>query len=194
MPRLPILACLVLASFAAAAQPGPGSTIAQPQPGQPRVEAPQGGALGRTDRSFIRDAAQAGLAEIAAGQLALQRTRNSAIREYAQHLVKDHQDANARLAQIAQSRGVGVPTAPSAKQQRTLHDLQRVSAHDFDKRFLRQMVDDHQKAIDQFGHEVKGRHEDRDLKEFAQQTLPKLREHMAGALSLQKGRGGVPGA
>lgn len=196
MPRLTILATLVLASSAVFAQPGPGSTIAQPQPGQPRVQAPRAaaGAVSRADRSFVREAAQADQAEIAMGRLAMQRSGNAAVRDYAQHLVQDHQDAGARLGQIAQSKGVALPAAPSNRQQRALQDLRHVTARDFDKHFLRQMVDDHQEAIDLFGHEVKGRHQDADLKEFAEQTLPKLQRHMAGAFALQKGEGHPPGA
>lgn len=193
MPRLLPLAAFVLAS-SAFAQPGPGSTIAQPRPGEPRVQAPHvaRGELGRTDRDFIHDAAQSGLAEIAKGRLALQRTRDPRVRDYAQHLVQDHQEANARLAQIAQAKGVGLPTAPGARQQKALRDLQHASGREFDGRFLRQMVDDHQQAIDQFGHEVKGRHQAAELKEFAQQVLPKLEQHMAMAENLQKRRGHMP--
>lgn len=196
MPRLLPFAALVLASSAVFAQPGPGSTVAQPQPGQPRLLAPHPapGHLGRTDASFIRDAAQSGAAEIAKARVALQRSRNPAIREFAQVIVRDHQDVNARLAQIARAKGVAMPPTPSAKQLRAVRDLQGAAARDFDARFLRQMVDDHQKAIDQFGHEVKGRHQDSDLKEFAQQTLAKLQQHMSEAIRLQKEMGHLPGA
>ena len=78
-----------------------GAPWVNPGQGAPHRDASN---IGRTDRNFIADAARAGLAEIAAGQLALQRSRAPGIREYAEVLVKDHQAANARLQQIAAAK------------------------------------------------------------------------------------------
>ena len=175
---------------AAAVTQRSGAPWVKPGQGAPHRDASN---IGRTDRNFLADAARAGLAEIAAGQLALQRSRAPGIREYAEVLVKDHQAANARLQQIAASKGLALPTQPSHGQQRDLQHLQRLAGKDFDDRFLRQMVDDHQRAIDLFGHEIKGRHQDADLKDFAQQTLIGLEHHLAVAESLQKARGQLPG-
>jgi putative membrane protein len=151
------------------------------------------GELGATDRDFIADAARAGLTEIAAAQLALQRSRSPDLRDYARRLVQDHRAANERLRRIAASKGVGLPTGPSSDQQDELRELQGASAKDFERRFLHQMVQDHQRAIDMFGHEIKGRHQDAALKNFAQQTLIGLERHLAEAQRLRKARGHLPG-
>jgi putative membrane protein len=200
MSRFVPLAVLLLASGAALAQRPPGGNPMQHPPHAPFVRPGEGapahgfGELGDTDRNFIAHAARSGLAEIAAARLALQRTRNPALRDYAQRLMQDHAAANARLQRIAASKGVALPAGPSKKQQGDLRQLQRVRAKDFEQRFLRQMVDDHQKAIDLFGHEIKGRHQDADLKNFAQQTLIGLERHLAEAQRLRKAAGHWPGA
>ena len=183
------LAILLPASGAALAQRPPGATPCSTRP-MPRSYAP---ARAPRPRAWA-NSARAGLAEIAARRLALQRSRDPALRDYAQRLMKDHAAANARLQRIAASKGVALPAAPSKKQQGDLRELQRVRAKDFEQRFLRQMVDDHQRAIDLFGHEVKGRHQDAALKNYAQQTVIGLERHLAEAQRLRKARGHLPGA
>jgi len=149
--------------------------------------------IGRTDRKFIDAAAQSGLAEIALGQLAMQRARDPRVRDYARQLVADHQASNARLQQITSARGLALPTQPAHGQVSELRDLQRRSGDDFDQHFLDVMVRDHQKAEDLFNQEIKGRHEDGDLKNFAQTTVIVLQRHYAQAQQLRKASGHLPG-
>lgn len=200
MRSLPSLS-LVAAALLSGAALGPAAADAAPwQPGQVSSVRPGEGAparsagnMDRTDRKFTEAAAQTGWAEIAAGRLALQRSRDPGVRDYAQRLIADHQAANEWLQRIAGNKGLAVPNGPSPQQQRELRALQRSPARDFDKDFLEQMARDHQKAVDLFGHEVKGRHQDAELKDFAQQTLVRLERHLGMAASLQKGSGHLPG-
>lgn len=196
MRSLPFLAAALLAG--AAFQSG-AAPAAPSQPGQISSVRPGEGApdrtaanMDRTDRKFAEAAEQAGLAEIAAGQLALQRSHDPGVRDYAQHLVADHQAVNAQLQRIASAKGIVLPTSPSSKERRELQSLQR-AGHSFDHDFLEQMVRAHQKAIDLFGHEVKGRHQDAELKDFAQQTLVHLERHLGAAETLEKKSGHLPG-
>lgn len=196
MRSLPFLAAALLAGAAFQS----GSALAAPsQPGQISSVRPGEGApdrtaanMDRTDRKFAEAAARTGLAEIAAGRLALQRSRNPQVRDFAQQLVADHQAAHAQLQRIASAKGIVLPTSPSSRQQRELRSLQR-SGHGFDQDFLEQMARDHQKAIDLFGHEVKGRHQDAELKDFAQQTLVRLERDLGTAETLEKKSGHLPG-
>ncbi|MDB5958565.1 DUF4142 domain-containing protein [Ramlibacter sp.] len=149
--------------------------------------------IGRTDRKFIEAAAQSGLSEIALGQLAMQRARDPRVRDYARQLVSDHRAANARLQQIAAVRRLPLPGQPASDQPAELRELQRLSGDAFDQRFLDGMVRDHQKAVDLFNQEIKGRHEDGDLKNFAQTTVIILQRHYADAQQLRKASGHLPG-
>ena len=175
-------------ALAAGSEPGQISSV-RPGEGAPVRNA---GNMDRTDRKFAEAAAQMGITEIAAAQLALQRSRDPRVRQYAQGLVADHQAANAQLQRIASSKGLAPPAGPSPEQARNLRALQH-AGRDFDQDFLEQMVRDHQKAIDLFGHEIKGRHQSGDLKDFAQQAMPHLERHLSDALMLQKHSGHLPG-
>lgn len=196
MRSLPFLAAVLLASaafhqgaaLAAPAQPGQVSWV-RPGEGAPHRTAAN---MDRTDRKFAEAAAEAGWTGIAAGRLALQRSRDPRVREYAQQLVADHQAANAQLQRIASAKGIVLPSSPSPGQQRELRSLQR-SGRRFDQHFLEQMTRDQQKAIDLYGHEVKGRHQDAELKDFAQQTLVRLERHLGAAETLEQRSGHLPG-
>ena len=62
--------------------------------------------LKRSDRRFLMKALDSNQKEIAMAQLAAQRATSSEVREYAQHLVSEHQKLNGELMQLAQQKGV----------------------------------------------------------------------------------------
>ena len=186
----------LLACGACLAQPAP---VAPQRSGLPWVHsgnnAPVRNAdsMGRTDRKFMGAVAQSGLAEVALGQLAMQRARNPRVREYAGQLVADHQATNARLQKLAAHKRLTLPTQPARGQQRDLEAMRKLSGNEFDQRFLDHMVRDHQKAIDLLNQELKGRHQDADLKNFAQDTVIVLERHAGAAQQLRKASGHLPG-
>jgi putative membrane protein len=177
----------------------PAARAATPQAQAPYVHAGEGAparnaaTMGNTDLKFMTAAAQAGLAETANARIALERSKNPGVRKYAQQLLADHEAAQMRLQKIAEAKGLKLPTEPTRQQQDDTRDLQKHQGEDFDQAFLRRMVLDHQKAIDVFGHEVKGRHQDGDLKNFAQQMVVVLQRHMGEAEKLQTTMGHLPG-
>lgn len=137
------------------------------------------------DRDFIKAAAESGHAEVQAARMAVAKSTNAEIKKYAQMLIDDHTKANAKLAQIAKSKNVSLPKEPSLMQKGKLQLLKRADGVDFDKRFTEDMgVDAHRKVIELFREEVaNGR--DPEVKAFAQETLPKLEQHLEMAQKLQ---------
>lgn len=137
------------------------------------------------DRDFIKAAAESGHAEVQAARMAVAKSTNAEIKKYAQMLIDDHTKANAKLAQIAKSKNVSLPKEPSLMQKGKLQLLKRADGVDFDKRFAEDMgVDAHRKVIELFREEVtNGR--DPEVKAFAQETLPKLEQHLEMAQKLQ---------
>lgn len=137
------------------------------------------------DRDFIKAAAESGHAEVQAARMAVAKSTNAEIKKYAQMLIDDHTKANAKLAQIAKSKKVSLPKEPSLMQKGKLQLLKRADGVDFDKRFAEDMgVDAHRKVIELFREEVaNGR--DPEVKAFAQETLPKLEQHLEMAQKLQ---------
>ncbi len=139
--------------------------------------------LSSEDTKFIRQAAQAGMAEVRMGQLASQNAQDQALKDFGQRLVTDHTKANQELAQIASQKGATVPMNMDSSDQKMIDNLSSLSGAEFDRVCVKDAVDAHEKAIKDFktaSEECK----DPDLKAFAQKTLPILQEHLDMAKKL----------
>lgn len=136
--------------------------------------------LSSSEKSFIKDAYESGLTEIAAGKLGQEKAVNADVKSFAQMMVTDHEKANTELKAIADAKGVKLDFDAKAK----TRALDSKSAADFDKAFAKQMVKDHEKAVKDFEKASKDV-KDAQLKTFVDQTLPKLREHLTHAQGLE---------
>ena len=140
------------------------------------------------DTAFMKDAAKGGLMEVQMGKLGVEKGQNAEVKQFAQKLIDDHSKANDELKQLAQKKGVTLPTEVDHKAHKMMDRLQNASGADFDKAFARHGVMDHKKDIAKFekaSNEVK----DAELKSFIQKTLPTLREHLQIAERLSKNLG-----
>jgi putative membrane protein len=128
--------------------------------------------------SFVNMAAQAGMAEVEAGKVALARSARSQdprIRDFAERMVADHGKANSELASLARARGIDTPTRLDADHRALIDSLQSKSGAEFDAAYARHMNMDHSKAIALF--EGASKSTDTDVAGFARKTLPTLKEH-----------------
>jgi len=140
--------------------------------------------------SFWADAAQSGMAEVALGNLALQKSQNEDVKRLAQMVVDDHSKANDQLKTLAASKSATLPADVSAKQKATMDKLNGLSGDAFDKEFVKTMVKDHEAAIKLFQKQADSG-SDADVKAFATATLPTLRSHLDMANSLNTSMKGV---
>ena len=138
----------------------------------------------KMDDTFAMKAAQGGLAEVQLGQLAEQKASNPDVKAFGQKMVDDHQKANDELKQAAAKGNVALPTEPSAKEKAEAARLEKLSGAAFDKAYMMHMVADHKKDVAEFQREAKsGQNE--QIKNFAQQTVPTLQEHLKMAQETQ---------
>lgn len=140
------------------------------------------------DVSFIKEAAEGNTREIALADLATEKSQNSEVKEFAEHIRKDHTEANEKLQTIAQKHGVAISAAPDAKQQRALDKFQKLSGAQFDQEYAKEMLRDHHKAIARF-EKVSKQSQDSDVKQYAEECLPKLRTHLQHAQTVAKAVG-----
>jgi putative membrane protein len=92
-------------------------------------------------------------------------------------MVEDHTKANDKLKQVAQQKGVSLPDQLEANNQKLVDQLKALSGSEFDKQYMAAMVRDHRADIEEFSREAEKGH-DADVKNFASDTLPVLREHL----------------
>jgi putative membrane protein len=72
---------------------------------------------------------------------------------------------------------IDVPTEMDAQHQQIAETLAKLQGANFDRAYIRQMVEDHEKAVKLFSQEAQ-EGQDADLKAFAAETLPTLQEHL----------------
>jgi putative membrane protein len=141
---------------------------------------PDGGTLKRADRNFIEKAAKAGQEEVAISQVALDRSTNSQVKEFAQMMVTDHTMAGDSLAALAAAKQISLPAKEMAEGKWT-----RKSGKDFDEDYVDKMVSDHEDAVKLFTKEANDG-KDTETVEFARKTLPTLQHHLEAAKDLKK--------
>lgn len=142
------------------------------------------GTISKVDETFALYAASSGLAEIEGAQLVLKSTARAEVRNYAQKLVREHGKAMDELRRIVGARGLKLPPEPTGRHADMVTKLTGLTPTDRDEAFLLRFgVDAHKETIALFErHASEG--EDPELKRYARQVLPSLREHMAEAQKL----------
>src|SRR5271170_3977660 len=129
------------------------------------------------DRVFVEDALKGGMAEVQLGQLALQKSNNADIKQFAQKMIDDHTKMGDRLKTIAQQIGVKVPDGPSKKDKATIAKLQALNGDDFDKAYVKEMVKDHKTDLNDFKAEAENG-SDATVRNAANQGSQIINQHL----------------
>lgn len=133
--------------------------------------------VSKADQDFAVNAADAGMTEVAAGNLAEQQGTAKDVKAYGAMMVRDHTEANDKLKAIAAQKNITLPSSVSSDMQKNLDDLKAKSGKDFDKAYIDMMVSDHKKVISAFESEAKNG-SDADIRAFADSTLHTLHHHL----------------
>lgn len=167
--------------------PAPAPAPAQSQGGQPQ------GQVSAQDRDFVTQAAAGGTLEIDLGKIAQDKARRQEVRQFGQRMVEDHQTANEDLQRIAGALGVQVPPDLPPDEQRKVERFRDMEDGEFDAAYVQAMVEDHRKTVALFQKQA-DEGQNQDLKTFAGDTLPILREHLEMARQLEQGGGAMAAA
>ena len=186
---------LILSSaFVAApqAQTPPPATPEKPATAQapaPRADKAHGdhGA----DATFVKKAADGGMAEVKIAQLAKEKAEHADVKAFADKLERDHTQANTELKSLASSKQITLPDAPSKAHQALYDKLAKLAGAEFDRAFVAAVLDDHQKDVREFSKVASGSG-DAEVKAFATKTLPTLKEHLQQVQTLSKTIGKKP--
>jgi putative membrane protein len=135
------------------------------------------------DSKFIKEAAEGGMAEVALGQLAVEKASSADVKKFGQRMVDDHSKANDELKQLASQKKVTLPQDLKAQDKATKAKLEKLSGEQFDQAYMKDMVKDHTKDVRHFKRESMSA-QDPDVKSFAAHTLPTLEEHLKQAKSI----------
>ena len=133
--------------------------------------------LSSTDRDFMTKAAVGGMAEIQLGELAQKNGASDAVRQFGARMAQEHGKAGEEIKQLAGAKGVQLPTGLDRKHTKDMQRLQKLSGAEFDREYMKHMVDDHKKDVSEFQKQAtSGR--DEQIKSYAAKTLPTLQDHL----------------
>jgi putative membrane protein len=144
---------------------------------------PQAAAM--TDAQFVQAVANADAFEIQSSELASSRAARQQVKDLAAMMVRDHSSTTQQLTTLAPTINLTAPTpALNGEMQRKLDGLRSQSGEEFDDAYLDAQVEAHQNAIRTFESFVAGAQAG-PLRDWANTTLPKLREHLQHAQGLE---------
>jgi putative membrane protein len=129
------------------------------------------------DQHFIKEAAADNQFEIQLGQMVEQKAQNQQVKQLAQEMVRDHQQAQQQLEQVAKQMNMQVPTELEQWQQAKLQHMQRHQGEMMERAFAFDEVGAHHTDILKYSYEAEHA-QNEQLKQFAQQTIPTLEKHM----------------
>jgi len=159
------------------ADPAPPLTPAPVPPGMD----PAGGPVAGAERAFVAEAAASGLAEVEASRVVAARTNDTTLKEFAEQLERAHRSTNEELQRIVGAKGIDLPATPEGEPRERLNRLVGQSGSELRRTYLQEFgIEAHQKSIELFERQAR-EGQDPELREFAEKTLPTLREHLAQA-------------
>jgi putative membrane protein len=98
-------------------------------------------------KKFVQKMMVANMAEIQLGQLAETHASNPDVKTFAEMMVTDHTKANEQLMPIAQQLGVTPQTELDSKHRSLADKLSKLQGADFDRQFMKAMVDAHEDVV-----------------------------------------------
>lgn len=136
------------------------------------------------DKEFVIKAGQGGMAEVAMGRMATEKGSHADVKAFGQRLVTDHGLANQELATLATIKGLALGTEPAEKHKEAAGHLTNLTGGDFDRMFVKHMVEDHEADVKAF-ETASQTAQDPDLRAFAAKTLPTLQDHLRQVKGIQ---------
>jgi putative membrane protein len=170
---------ICLASLTLAACTADTAQRAHPTPGRQPVPS---ASLAPQDREFLERATEGNIAEVAIGSLVEGRARLPEVAAFGKMIAADHASSQKQLTAIAAAKKIAVPTS-LGEHQSSYDRLVDLKGDEFDREFVKVMIDEHHMAIELFrGEAMNGT--DPALKLVAATALPRLQTHLQHAQAL----------
>jgi len=136
------------------------------------------------EQDFMMKASQANQAEIDAARVAMHKTDNTDVRDYANMIESDHTRALEDLADLMKDKNVSQPKSEPQQAQQDISRMNNLGGPEFDREFVNMMVTDHQKAVEMF-QDMQRIAQHSDVKKYVDDALPKLEMHLDKGRQLQ---------
>ncbi|NMG05562.1 DUF4142 domain-containing protein [Brasilonema sp. UFV-L1] len=153
----------------------------------PRTTTPNR-SLTALDKEFMTKAAQSDQTEIQTSQLALKRSQNQEVKNYAQRMIKEHTDSSQQLKQIAKKKSFTLPKDIGPENKALLTKLTKLNGKMFDQAYMEGQLQAHTKTLaDYQNYLTQG--QDSELNAFASKIAPIVADHLQMVQNMVTGTG-----
>jgi putative membrane protein len=142
--------------------------------------------LNQSDERMLKQLAQAYLAEIALGKLALDKAQSNEVKSFAKKMLDDHMKAQDELKQLAQSKGMSLPVEVDRQQQSVEKKLAALSGEKFDRQYMNHESTRALKDTHRLLERINSKAEDADLKGYASKIIATVETHQQMANDTRK--------
>ncbi|PAU97215.1 DUF4142 domain-containing protein [Paracoccus salipaludis] len=142
-------------------------------------------AQGMTAQDFVNQAASGGLFEVQSSELALQKSQDANVQEFAKQMITDHTANNQELIATAQAEGLTVPTQISSPQAELMQTIQGAEGDAFDTAYVQAQTTAHETAVTLYQTYAQGG-DNQALVAYAQKSLPALQQHLEHVQGMAK--------
>lgn len=138
-------------------------------------------------QDFVTEAAISDMFEIESSKLAQQKATDEATKQFAEKMIADHTKTSTDLKGMVSGGQVKatLPSAMDSSHKKKLDKLNGLSGDKFTKQYHSMQVSAHKSAVGLFGRYSKGG-KNAELKSWAANTLPTLKDHLKMAKDLNK--------
>jgi len=141
--------------------------------------------MAAANMEFAQTAAAAGAFEVQSSQLAASRAQLQTVKDFAQRMITDHTAAGQQLTGVATAAGMTAPSPQlTDQQQAAINNLTSLNGEAFDDAYLDAQVEAHENAVSAFQTYLANAQAG-PLRDWAQQTLPTLQQHLADVRALE---------
>jgi putative membrane protein len=106
------------------------------------------------DKRFVDEIGAAGMAEVQLGRLAKTQAADPDVKRFADMMIRDHSKANEELKTAATAHGMPLPQVLDAKHRDLVERLSGLHGPDFDREYMKAMVQGHQDVSDRLEQRV----------------------------------------
>jgi putative membrane protein len=124
--------------------------------------------------------------EIQLSKMALDKSKSQQIKDYAQHMIDDHQKADKKLEALAKNQNIELESfQPAGYEKATQAMLKELSGAQFDQAFVDLMKSGHKMAANEL-QLAQSEAKNPQIKSYIESILPTVREHQKMAANFEK--------
>ncbi|MBE9583737.1 DUF4142 domain-containing protein [Mucilaginibacter sp. JRF] len=126
--------------------------------------------------AFLRKAAESGIAEVEASNIAKSTSKNPRVVKFATMLAEQQANMSEDLKALQTRNMVSGNDTISLEKQQAIADLAKNTGVDFDRAYINMVVKDHEEAVKLFSSGADAKIS--SVKKFAKKYLPEIKSHL----------------